>query len=46
MMFEITRDRTRGELVLTYLASGLGQPDKPWEPSAYRVARERLNPSE
>jgi hypothetical protein len=43
MVFEITRDPTRGDLVLAYLAFGLGHPQKPWQPSAYRVAHERLH---
>jgi hypothetical protein len=42
MVFEITRDRSSGDLVLAYLAFGLGHPQKPWQPSAYRVAHERL----
>lgn len=44
MVFEITRDRTSGELVLAYLAFGLGHPGKPWQPSAYQVAHQRLHP--
>jgi len=43
MVFEITRDPPRGDPVLAYLAFGLGQPAKPWKPSAYRVAHERLH---
>lgn len=46
MVFEITRDPTSGHLVLAYLAYGLGHPDKPWQPSAYQVAHQRLHPSE
>ena len=43
MVFEITRDPARGDLVLAYLAFGLGHLEKPWQPSAYRVAHERLH---
>ena len=43
MVFEITRDPARGDLVLAYLAFGLGHPEKPWQPTAYRVAHERLH---
>jgi len=46
MVFEITRDLSTGELVLAYLAFGLGHPGKPWQPSAYQVAHQRLHPDE
>ena len=46
MVFEITRDTSTGELVLAYLAFGLGHPAKPWQPSAYQVAHQRLHPTE
>jgi len=46
MVFEITRDRASGELVLAYLAFGVGHPGKPWQPSAYQVAHQRLHPGE
>lgn len=46
MVFEITRDRASGQLVLAYLAFGVGHPGKPWQPSAYQVAHQRLHPSE
>jgi len=46
MVFEITRDPSTGELVLTYLAFGLGHPRKPWQPSASQVAHLRLHPDE
>jgi len=46
MVFEITRDPTSNDLVLAYLAFGLGHPDKPWQPSAYQVAHQRLHPGE
>jgi hypothetical protein len=46
MVFEITRDRASGELVLAYLAFGVGHPGKPRQPSAYQVAHQRLHPSE
>ncbi len=46
MVFEITHDPSTGELVLAYLAFGLGHPGKPWHPSAYQVAHQRLHPDE
>lgn len=46
MVFEITRDPASGDLVLAYLAFGLGHPDKPCQPSAYQVAHQRLHPSQ
>jgi hypothetical protein len=46
MVFEITRDATRRDLVLAYLGFGLGHPVKPWQPSAYQVAHQRLHPNE
>ncbi len=46
MVFEITRDPSTGELVLAYLAFGRGHPGKPWQPSAYQVAHQRLHPNE
>lgn len=46
MVFEITRDPTSRDLVLAYLAFGLGHPDKPWQPSAYQVAHQRLHSGE
>lgn len=46
MVFEITRHQISGDLVLAYLAFGLGHPDKPWQPSAYQVAHRRLHPGE
>lgn len=46
MVFEITREPSTGELVLAYLAYGLGHPGKPWQPSAYQVAHQRLHPDE
>ncbi len=44
MVFEITRDKTSGALVLTYRAFGVGHPEHPWQPSAYQVAHGRLHP--
>jgi hypothetical protein len=46
MVFEITRDRASAQLVLAYLAFGVGHPAKPWQPSAYQVAHQRLHPNE
>jgi hypothetical protein len=46
MVFEITRDRASAQLVLAYLAFGVGHPGKPWQPSAYQVAHQRLHPNE
>ena len=46
MVFEITRDRASDALVLAYLAFGVGHPSKPWQPSAYQVAHQRLHPDE
>lgn len=46
MVFEITRDPASGAFVLAYLAYGLGHPGKPWQPSAYQVAHQRLHRSE
>lgn len=46
MVFRFTLDRTTSELVLLYLAFGLGHPTKPWQPSAYQVAHRRLHPGE
>ena len=46
MVFRITLDHTAKELVLLYLAFGLGHPTKPWQPSAYQEAHRRLHPGE
>jgi len=43
---EITRDANSAGLVLAYLAFGVGHPGKPWQPSAYQVAHQRLQPGE
>jgi hypothetical protein len=43
MVFRIARDPLTGKLMLAYLASGLGHPTRPWQPSAYRVAHTRLH---
>ena len=39
MIFEVTRDGD--ELVLAYLASGVGHPEHAWQLSAYQVAHHR-----
>ena len=46
MVFEITRDRETRELVLSYLAFGVGHPSKPWQPSASQVAHQRQHPDD
>jgi len=46
MVFEITRDHDGAGHVLAYLAFGVGQAGKPWQPSACQVAHQRLHPGE
>ena len=41
MIFEVTRDD--GQLVLAYLAFGVGHPEHAWQLSAYQVAHHRLH---
>jgi hypothetical protein len=41
MIFEVTRDS--GQLVLAYLAFGVGHPEHAWQLSAYQVAHHRLH---
>jgi hypothetical protein len=43
MIFEVLRDTTTGELVLSYLAFGVAHPEHPWQPSVYQVAHQRLH---
>lgn len=43
MVFEVLRDKTTGELVLSYLAFGVAHPEHPWQPSVYQVAHQRLH---
>jgi hypothetical protein len=41
MVFEITRQNS--QLVLAYLAFGVGHPEHAWQLSAYQVAHQRLH---
>ncbi len=43
MVFEVVRAGIEGELVLAYRAFGRGHPEKPWQPSVYQVADQRLH---
>lgn len=43
MVFEVVRPGADRELVLAYRAFGLGHPEKPWQPSVYQVADQRLH---
>jgi hypothetical protein len=41
MIFEVTREND--QLVLAYLAFGVGHPEHAWQLSAYQVAHQRLH---
>jgi hypothetical protein len=44
MIFEVLRDPASRELVLSFLAFGVADPEHPWHPSVYRIAHHRLHP--